>query len=361
MSAIEMDGAEIRGAEDPTRKAQENTLLSPRFYTTDFDGFDRMDMAPIRAQFDSLMAEFEADVNRTHFERDADFDAALADCPEMSPELREEFIDLLVSSVTAEFSGCVLYTDIKKRVKNPDVQKLMAYMARDESRHANFINQSLKDFDLGVDLGFLTKAKKYHYFSPKFILYATYLSEKIGYARYITIYRQLERHPERQFHPIFRYFKEWCNDEFRHGEAFALMMRAKPRLLRGHNKLWIKFFVLAVFATMYVRDHTRPALHHAFGFDPTEYDRKVLHICSEITKQVFPLTLDMDNPAFWSGLARLARIGAARDRAKERGGITGTVQRGALAFWGAATFARLYMLPAQKNRLPEDARLAPAW
>ena len=352
----------IETIEDANKKAIHDDLISPRFYTTDFAAMDRINIEPVRAEWDRMMAEYEGDNNHDHFQRDAAFaDEVRDNMAKLSPEMRQEFMDFLVSSLTSEFSGCVLYNEIRKNVTNPDIKQLMTYLARDESRHAGFINLSLRDFNLGIDLGNLKRTKKYTYFKPKYIYYATYLSEKIGYARYITIFRQLEKHPEKRFHPIFRWFELWCNDEFRHGESFALIMRANPKLLSGGNKLWIRFFLLAVYATMYVRDHTRPMLHEAMGLDSSEYDYQVFRITTAITQQVFPLALDTDNPKFRRGLERLFAISQAMGKAKARGGVVGKLQQGVCAAKAFVTFAGLYMMPVIQQDLSPQVRMEPAW
>jgi len=248
----------------------EEALAVQRFYTTDFNEMDAIDVSPVRGDWDKLIDQMVSDPNKGHFKKNEDWEDV--DWEGMEPELKKEFIDFLISSCTSEFSGCVLYKEMKRRGSNKDITQLFQLMARDEARHAGFINDALREAGVAVNLGFLTQKKKYTYFRPKFIYYATYLSEKIGYARYITIYRHLEEHPELRFHPIFKWFR-----------------KTDPKLTSGINVYWIKFFLTAVYATMYVRDHQRPAFHAALGVDVDWYGQEVFRKTSELSKQIFPI------------------------------------------------------------------------
>jgi magnesium-protoporphyrin IX monomethyl ester (oxidative) cyclase len=54
---------------DSTARARQESLLSPRFYTTDYAAMERLDISPVREEWDQMMAEFERDENRAHFRR----------------------------------------------------------------------------------------------------------------------------------------------------------------------------------------------------------------------------------------------------------------------------------------------------
>jgi len=337
----------------------QNTLLTPRFYTTDFAEMDAIDVTPVREDWDRLIAQMKSDPNKGHFKKNEDWDNV--DWEGMEPALKAEFIDFLISSCTAEFSGCVLYKEMKRRGSNEDITTLFQLMARDEARHAGFINDALREAGVRVNLGFLTQQKKYTYFRPKFIYYATYLSEKIGYARYITIYRHLEAHPEKRFHPIFKWFEEWCNDEFSHGEAFALLMKTDPKLTSGINVLWIKFFLTAVYSTMYVRDHQRPAFHKALGVDPDWYAHEVFIKTSALSEQIFPITLDIEHPRWQRGLVRLQKANVDLAQAKKQSGPGAALRRLTSQARAAAAFVSLFTIPAKKHRVPVSTRMEPAY
>ncbi len=306
--------------------AQE-TILTPRFYTTDFEAMATMDISPNEEELRAILEEFRADYNQKHFVRDEQFEQSWA---HLDGDTRRLFIEFLERSCTAEFSGFLLYKELGRRIKdrNPVLAECFNLMSRDEARHAGFLNKAMADFELNLDLGFLTKSKNYTYFEPEFIFYATYLSEKIGYWRYITIYRHLEQHPENRIYPIFNFFENWCQDENRHGDFFDAVMRACPKMLdqpktwgdrlkelpRSFSgkawarffmvglvppKLWSRFFLLSVFATMYLNDVQRSGFYASLGLDAREYDKYVIRKTNETAARVFPVILDVEHPKFY--------------------------------------------------------------
>ncbi|MGF1496673.1 MAG: magnesium-protoporphyrin IX monomethyl ester (oxidative) cyclase [Elainellaceae cyanobacterium] len=298
------DFQELRpGIKSPAKE----TLLTPRFYTTDFDEMAAMDISPNEDELRAILEEFRTDYNRHHFVRDEEFEQSW---DHIDGETRKLFIEFLERSCTAEFSGFLLYKELSRKLKdrNPLLAECFLLMSRDEARHAGFLNKAMSDFNLSLDLGFLTKNRSYTFFKPKFIFYATYLSEKIGYWRYITIYRHLESHPENRIYPIFRFFENWCQDENRHGDFFDALMRAQPSILKDWKaKLWCRFFLLSVFATMYLNDLQRSGFYAALGLDAREYDIHVIQKTNDTAARVFPVILNVDHPEFFGRLDICAR------------------------------------------------------
>jgi len=138
-------------------------------------------------------------------------------------------------------------------------------------------------------------------------------------------------------------------------------MKTDPRLTRGVNLWWIKFFLTAVYATMYIRDHQRPAFHAALGVDPDWYAQEVFTKTSKLSEQIFPITLDIDHPRWHRTLDRLHHANVDIAKAREAGGVGGRLGRITASARAAFAFATLFTIPVRKHRVPENTRLEPVY
>jgi magnesium-protoporphyrin IX monomethyl ester (oxidative) cyclase len=331
-----------------TKSESKETLLTPRFYTTNFQEISQLDISSNREEIESIVEEFRIDYNRDHFIRDKEF---LATWDFFDEKTRNIFIEFLERSCTAEFSGFLLYKEISRNLKkdNPLLAEGFSFMSRDEARHAGFLNKAMSDFNISLDLGFLTKTRKYTFFAPKFIFYATYLSEKIGYWRYITIYRHLEKNPNFRVYPIFRFFESWCQDENRHGDFFAAIMKSQTSLLNTYeSRLWCKFFLLSVFATMYLNDLQRADFYSTLGLDSKQFDQHVIRKTNQSSKTLFPIILDVDHPEFFELLDKCAEANDQLIQLEKENEIEIMKLAKKVPHYFSLTFSllRLYFLPA---------------
>lgn len=322
------------------------TLLTPRFYTTNFEQICKLDIKENEDEIKAIIEEFRMDYNRDHFIRDKEFNNLVKFTDE---KLKKIFIEFLERSCTAEFSGFLLYKEISRNLKKNSelLAEGFSFMARDEARHAGFLNKSMSDFNISLDLGFLTKSRKYTYFEPKFIYYTTYLSEKIGYWRYITIYRHLEKNPNYRVYPLFRFFESWCQDENRHGDFFAAILKSQKSLLNTYeSKLWCKFFLLSVFTTMYLNDQLRDSFYASIGLDTKTFDKYVIKKTNQSAKSVFPVILDVENPKFFTLLDICSEMNKklSSDELKNESSITAFFKKIFYISFIIIAFAEIYFM-----------------
>jgi len=81
-----------------TKTAGNETLLTPRFYTTDFKEISELDISTNKAEIEAIVEEFRIDYNRDHFIRDKEFSNSWEGFDE---ETRNIFIEFLERSCTA--------------------------------------------------------------------------------------------------------------------------------------------------------------------------------------------------------------------------------------------------------------------
>ena len=284
----------------------DESLLTPRFYTTDFEKAANLDLSEGEEDLKAMLAEMRTDYNRYHFVRDETFKQTWE---HIQGEERQAFIDYLERSCVSEFSGFLLFKELSRKLKgrSPILAEIFHLMARDEARHAGFLNKAMADFNISLDLGKLTKRRTYTFFPVEWIIYAVYLSEKIGYWRYILIYRHLEQHPEHRFYPLFNYFESWCQDENRHGDIFKALLRSQSHMWKTwQSRLWSRFFLLSVFATHSLTVHERSTFYDMLGLDAAEFDAEVIRQTNDTSARAFPVILNVNHPKFFKLLDRCA-------------------------------------------------------
>lgn len=98
-----------------------------------------------------------------------------------------------------------------------------------------------------------------------------------------------------------RYCMRMVQDENRHGDFFAAIMKARSEYLQDwQSKLWSRFFCHSVYITMYLNDHQRSSFYQALGLNTKQFNQHVIIETNNSTARLFPAVC----PLFSSAHAR---------------------------------------------------------
>lgn len=321
-------------------------LLTPRFYTTEIAKAAQTDLTGQHLAFEAMLGEMEADYNREHF----DCRAPLARLKDLSKVEREAYISYLVRSCVSEFSGFLLFKELAKRLQQAgrhELSRLFHLMARDEARHAGFLNRALVGEGIQLDLPALSGQRPTTWFPLSWVLYSVYLSEKIGYWRYILIHRHLKAQPQQAFAPLFEFFEPWCQDENRHGDIFNLLLRCWPELRRGwRGQLLSRFFLWSVFLTHSLTVGERGDFYKLLGMEPADFDADVIRQTNRTARRAFPVVFDLEHSDFLALRNRLVNLhGSIREQDHLRGGPGRSLRRLGLQLRFAAVLLQQLVQP----------------
>jgi len=75
---IPMEGG---GANVAVKSVLEETILTPRFYTTDCEAMNKLDISSVQTEWDAMMNEMREDRNKDHFKRTMNSKWTCRNCP----------------------------------------------------------------------------------------------------------------------------------------------------------------------------------------------------------------------------------------------------------------------------------------
>jgi len=149
-------------------------------------------------------------------------------------------------------------------------------------------------------------------------------------------------------YPIFRFFESWCQDENRHGDFFAAVLKSQKHLLNTfESKLWCKFFLLSVYVTMYLNDLQRNEFYATIGLDAKQFDKHVIIKTNQSAGTLFPVIYDVENPEFFNLLDLCAEANQTLINVEKESSqpFEKFVQKVPAYFKMASSLIKLYLLP----------------